>query len=82
MPLKRKLVSIGNSKAVVIPHDYLEYYWKKGKIIKEVGLEINKKIIILPIFEDINQNKELLSEISNHLSKSNKLKESQRRDFL
>lgn len=53
MPLRRKLVSIGNSKAVVIPHDYLEYYRKQGKTIKEVGLEINKKIIILPIFEEI-----------------------------
>jgi len=53
MPLKRKLVCIGNSKAVVIPHDYLEYYQKQGKTIKEVGLEINKKIIILPIFEEI-----------------------------
>jgi hypothetical protein len=56
MPLKRKLVSIGNSKAVVIPHDYLEYYRNQGKNIKEVVLEINKKITILPIFENIEIN--------------------------
>ncbi len=69
MPLKRKLVSIGNSKAVVIPHDYLEYYRKKGKTIKEVGLEINKKIIILPIFEEIEPKPEEkdISNIETHI---------------
>jgi hypothetical protein len=54
MALLRKLVSIGDSKAVIIPCDYLEYYKKQGKKIKQVGLEINKVIVIKPIFEDIS----------------------------
>jgi hypothetical protein len=74
MPLKRKLISVGKSKAVVIPHDYLDYYRKQGKIINEVGLEINDKIIISPIFIDIEQeckinvDQNIISEIKQHIN--------------
>ena len=73
MPLRRKLISVGTSKAVVIPHDYLDYYRKQGKIINEVGLEINDKIIISPIFIDIEQeskrnvNQNIIAEIKQHI---------------
>jgi len=49
----RKLVTIGDSKAVIIPAEYLSYYEKiKGKKIKQVGIKIDEKIIIDPIFKD------------------------------
>ena len=73
MAILRKLISIGNSKAIIIPHDYLEYHRKNGKIIREVGLEINDKIIINPIFLKIEQghedtmNQNILAEIKQHI---------------
>ena len=62
MALLRKLITIGDSKAVVIPHDYLEYYKNKGRIIKKVGMEINENIVIEPIFEDIVEPKKTPQE--------------------
>ena len=52
MPMIKKLVQVGGSKAVIIPNSYLDYWQLKGKIIYEFGLEINKKIVLIPIFED------------------------------
>jgi len=48
--LLKRLISIGGSKAVVIPCEYLEYYRSIGKPIEIVGLEVNRKITIEPIF--------------------------------
>lgn len=47
MPLQRKVIKVGNSRAVTIPDGWLEYYEKKlGKPITEVFLEINNVITI------------------------------------
>jgi hypothetical protein len=85
MPLKKNLIKISHSKALIIPHDYLAYYeLLKGKTINKVNIEINKKLIISPIFDDINQsnnckesnrlsnNIKLISDIKNHLNKEGK----------
>jgi hypothetical protein len=53
MPILKRLIKINESKAIVIPYSYFEYYRSKGKEINEVSLEIDKKIIIEPIFKDI-----------------------------
>lgn len=53
MPMRKKLVQVGGSRAVIIPNSYLNYWCLKGKIIHEFGIEINKKIILKPIFKDI-----------------------------
>ncbi len=55
--LLRKIVSIGHAKAVVIPQQYIDYYKMRGKEIKQVGMEVNKKIILTPIFEPITNQK-------------------------
>jgi antitoxin component of MazEF toxin-antitoxin module len=47
MPLIRKLIKVGNSRAVVIPPDWLKYYEDKtGEPVKEVFLELNGSIKI------------------------------------
>ena len=56
MPILKRLIKINESKAVVIPHNYFEYYRSKGKEINKVSLEIGKKIVIEPIFEEIQNN--------------------------
>jgi len=47
MPLKRKLIKVGNSRAVIIPAGWLQYYQDKtGKIITEVYMEVNNVITV------------------------------------
>ncbi len=47
MPLKRKLIKVGDSRAVVIPADWLKYYEdKSGQAVEDVFLEINNVITI------------------------------------
>ena len=58
MPLLRKIIQVGDAKAIAIPQSYIKYWELKGKEIKKVGLEVNKKIVILPIFEDIEPESE------------------------
>jgi antitoxin component of MazEF toxin-antitoxin module len=55
MALLRKIVQIGNSKAIVIPKQYFEFYKLQGKEIKQVGLEIGEKLTIEPIFTEISE---------------------------
>jgi len=48
MPLLKKLIDTGHSKAVVIPKDWLDYYEKKtGKKLETVLMEISDSKIIL-----------------------------------
>jgi len=56
MPILKKLIRLNESKAIVIPHNYFEYYRSKGKEIKKVSIELGKKIVIKPIFEEIQNN--------------------------
>ena len=47
MPLTRKLITVGNSQAVVIPADWINYYEKKmGHPIQTLLMEVNNVIII------------------------------------
>ncbi len=47
MPLKRKLIKVGNSRAVVIPPDWLRYYEDKtGQPIEEILMELNNVITL------------------------------------
>jgi hypothetical protein len=50
MPLIRKVIEVGTSKAVTIPKDWLEFYEKQfGKPIQEVAIEVNKVLKIMPL---------------------------------
>ena len=55
--LLHKIVTIGNSKAVVIPAQFFHYWSKQGKEITEVGIEIDGEIIIRPIFKNADSKK-------------------------
>ena len=47
MPLKRKLIKVGNSRAVIIPASWLTFYQDKlGKPVTEVLLEVNNVITV------------------------------------
>lgn len=61
MPLKRNVIKVGNSRAVVIPADWLTYYeGKRGGVpIDTLLMEVNNIIIIKvddtpPLKEDGN----------------------------
>lgn len=74
MAILKKLIRVGGSKAIVIPNSYLSYWKLKGKTINEVGLKINKNIIIEPIFIDIEKDpgqhkKDIHSEIDDIFKK-------------
>lgn len=50
MPLVRRVIDLGDSKAVTIPSTWLKYYEKLlGRPIKEVAIEVNKALIITPL---------------------------------
>lgn len=51
--IRKKLFQIGNSKALIIPKSYLDYWQLKGKEIHEFGMKMNRKIVLEPIFTDI-----------------------------
>ena len=47
MPLRRKLIKVGNSRAVVIPPDWLRYYEDKtGQPVEEILMELNNAITL------------------------------------
>lgn len=54
MPLIRKVIQVGKtSRGVILPKSWLKYYEKKaGKRIENVAIEVNKVLIIKPIFEN------------------------------
>jgi hypothetical protein len=50
VPLIRKVIEVGTSRAVTIPKDWLEFYEKEfGKPIEEVAIEVNKVLKIIPL---------------------------------
>jgi len=50
MPIIRKLIQVGTSKAITIPKSWLEYFKiHEGIEITEVAVEINKILKIMPI---------------------------------
>jgi len=50
LPLVRKVIVVGGSRAITLPKDWLEYYEKvEGKPIEEVAIEVNKVLKIMPL---------------------------------
>jgi len=50
LPLIRKIIVVGGSKAVTIPKHWLEYYEKEfGKPIENVAVEVNGILKIKPL---------------------------------
>jgi hypothetical protein len=50
MPMIRKIIQVGTSKAISLPKSWLEFYERKtGQHITEVSIEINGKLIVQPI---------------------------------
>jgi antitoxin component of MazEF toxin-antitoxin module len=47
MPLIQKIVRVGGSRAVVIPHSWLKYYEERNGEISEVELETKGDTIII-----------------------------------
>lgn len=47
MPLKRRLIKVGNSRAVILPADWLKYYEDKaGQPIEVILMELNEVITL------------------------------------
>lgn len=52
MPLKRKIIAIGDSKGVTIPKSWLELVEEQtGKPIDYVVMEVNSALVILPLVD-------------------------------
>jgi len=50
MPIIRKIIQVGTSKAVSLPKSWLELIEREaGKPVKEVAVEVNGVLIIKPI---------------------------------
>ena len=53
MPIIRKVFEIGSSRAITIPKSWFEYFEKEsGAEIYEVAIEVNRVLIITPIFKE------------------------------
>lgn len=52
MPIVRKIINVGKtSKGVILPKSWLEYYEREqGKTIENVAIEVNKVLVVKPIF--------------------------------
>jgi hypothetical protein len=51
MPIIRKVIDVGASKAVTIPKSWLDYYRDKtGHSIQKVTIEVNNVLQIAPFF--------------------------------
>lgn len=49
MPIIRKIMNVGDSKAITIPKSWLEFYEKEsGETITEVTMEVNRVLTIRP----------------------------------
>ncbi|MEM3551029.1 MAG: hypothetical protein QXN87_02255 [Candidatus Bathyarchaeia archaeon] len=58
MPIIRKLIPIGASKAVTLPKTWLEYFEKElGKPIKAVAIEVDKELKIIPYIQEKDEAK-------------------------
>jgi len=52
MPIIRKVIKVGNSKAVCIPKSWFEYYEREtGEKIEEVAIEVNRILKIMPLLK-------------------------------
>ena len=52
MPIIRKVISVGDSKAVTIPPSWLKFIERQtGQVVTEVTVEVNGQLVIRPIIE-------------------------------
>jgi len=59
MPLIRKLINLRTTKAVCLPKDWLDFLEKQhGVEVKEVGIEVDNVLTIIPIIPDKEKEKE------------------------
>ena len=59
MPLLRKLIKVGNSRAVIIPPDWLRYHEDKtGQPVKIMLMEVNNIITLSPKKESKSESRE------------------------
>ncbi len=50
MPIIRKVLDVGNSKAITIPKTWFEFYERKtGEKIHKVTMEVNRVLKIAPL---------------------------------
>ncbi len=51
MPIVRKLITLGTSKAVILPKSWIEFAEKEATLpMIAVAVEVNKELTITPIF--------------------------------
>jgi hypothetical protein len=53
MPIRRKVCKIGTGFAVFLPKSWLLLLEEKHGIVEAVTMEVNKQLVIKPIFNDI-----------------------------
>jgi len=54
MPLIRKVWKVGNCKVVALPREWYEYFERiEKKEVKEVAIEVDRKLTLSPILEPI-----------------------------
>ena len=52
MPIIRKVIAFGDSKAVTLPKSWLrEIEQRTGQVITELALEVNGAITVRPVFD-------------------------------
>jgi len=54
MPIIRKLIRIGRSRAITLPKGWLDYYeQQEGKKVEAVAIEVNRKLTIEPLLVEV-----------------------------
>ena len=56
MPLIRKIIEVGKtSKGIILPKSWLDYLENLYGTIETVSMEVNDKLTIRPIFQEVKQ---------------------------
>jgi len=57
MPIKRKVCKIGSGFAVFLPKSWISLLEEKHGRIEAVTMEVNGKLTIKPIFNEVSKNR-------------------------
>ena len=58
MPIIRKLIQVGDSRAMTIPISWLRFYEKeRGRKVEAVAIEVDHTLTIEPIFSEKREEK-------------------------
>jgi len=50
MPLLRKIIKVGTSRAITLPSEWFEYIKRKtGQEPEEVAIEVDENLVIIPL---------------------------------